>query len=362
MTGRIFRAMMRAMAALRNRLATCAAFALALASARPASGATGPGCDVSCADQDGDGFPSCACAARDPCDCNDSDPLVFPGAPEACDSPRDRNCNGAVGESCGKGRGCAIGQCLPECKDLDDFGCAPRSTLTRQPSGQCLCVPDDCAVYGCGPGLTCDVAARVCVPNCNPGVACPFGQICRGFGCVDPCAGVACERGAVCERGACVPSCDCPAARACPAGLACDPGANAGRCVQPACVGATCPGASHCVGGRCVDDCDGVVCPPRLFCRHVAAGDVIVAACVDLCAKVRCDALSTCDYRDGTCVTNPLPDAGQLRPVDETPREELTVLGAGFRCTAAHGAAGASAPVLVFALAQIALAVRRRRR
>lgn len=353
------------MAALSERASKATALALAtilLVAAWPgaASAAPGPGCNAKCADQDGDGFASCTCAAKDPCDCNDADPLVFPGAPEACDGPRDLNCNGALAESCGRLKGCANGMCLPECKDLDDFGCAPRSTLTRQPNGACLCVPDDCAVYGCGPGQTCDVATKTCVSNCNPGVRCPAGQICRGFGCADPCEGVACERGSVCERGVCVPSCDCPSVSACPTGLACDPGRD-GRCVEPACVGVPCPAATHCAAGRCVDDCDGVVCPPRLYCRHVAVGDSIAARCVDLCAKVRCDRLSYCDFTTGACETYPLPDAGTFH-ADDAPVEDLVFVGTGVRCSAAAGVVGVATPSGLVVAAAIALRLRRRRR
>lgn len=359
MTGRGLLVMMCAMNGLVRPLSLATALAI-VAYAGAASAGVGPGCDVSCPDKDGDGFVACSCAAREPCDCNDADPMIFPGAPEACDSPRDSNCNGALAESCGRLKGCANGMCLPECRDLDDFGCAPRSTLTRQPNGACLCVPDDCAVYGCGPGQTCDLVTRTCAPSCHPGVRCPFGQICRGFGCADPCEGITCERGSVCARGVCVASCDCPGTTACAGGLACDPGAG-GRCVEPACVGVRCPAANHCVAGRCVDDCDGVECPPRLFCRHVASGDAIVARCVDLCAKVKCDPLSYCDYVTGTCATYPLPDAGSFVPVD-SPYEDLTLLGAGVRCSATNGVAGAAAPIGLVVAAAIGLRWRRRRR
>lgn len=55
-----------------------------------------PACEIipPCTDDDGDGF----CAEEN--DCNDSDPLVKPGAEEACGDELDNNCNGRVDEDC----------------------------------------------------------------------------------------------------------------------------------------------------------------------------------------------------------------------------------------------------------------------
>ncbi|MCP4255216.1 MAG: hypothetical protein GY775_17775, partial [Candidatus Scalindua sp.] len=57
---------------------------------------------VMCVDNDGDGFVeddgSCQVPAdKQPGDCDDTDPLVFLGAPELCDG-KDNNCNGSVDE------------------------------------------------------------------------------------------------------------------------------------------------------------------------------------------------------------------------------------------------------------------------
>jgi len=45
-----------------------------------------------CQDADGDGFTAAACGGQD---CNDTDPLTFPGAPEICGDNIDQDCSGA---------------------------------------------------------------------------------------------------------------------------------------------------------------------------------------------------------------------------------------------------------------------------
>jgi hypothetical protein len=53
--------------------------------------------DTTCiVDDDCDGFP----APPQGADCDDHDPNVHPGAPEACGSTKDLNCNGTIGEGC----------------------------------------------------------------------------------------------------------------------------------------------------------------------------------------------------------------------------------------------------------------------
>lgn len=56
-----------------------------------------------CSDLDGDGFTPDQ-------DCNDSNPRVYPGAPELCGNGLDDNCNGFADESC------------PQCSDVDGDG------------------------------------------------------------------------------------------------------------------------------------------------------------------------------------------------------------------------------------------------
>lgn len=318
-------------------------------------------CDVDggvCPDDDHDGVAACGCPwAGTPCDCDDTDPTVFPGAPESCDAPKDNNCNGVGPDVCPKKKGCLGSVCVPECIPLDDFGCAVGSTFARQPNGQCLCAPSDCTLFGCPPGSTCD-ADKKCVPSCPPEVRCPHGEVCRGFGCVDPCAGITCPANAVCSEGLCIPSCLC---HACPQGETCDLGAPVPACVETACVGVKCGTGQHCEHGTCVDDCDGVVCPPMRVCRRVSVnGAPAKGECVDLCAPSPCKPGFACNWKDGSCTPLPTADGGLVLPAFEG--EYLEVAGAGWRCSAS-GAFGASAlGVLGAGGAMLAFVLRRRKK
>jgi len=318
-------------------------------SARSAWAAGGPGCDAgaACVDDDGDGFVSCACpTAGSPCDCDDRDPRAFPGAPEACTSKKDLNCNGAAEEKCFQ-RGCLASAdlCVPGCVPLDDFGCAVGSQCEPQANGFRLCVGADCSTFGCPPGLTCD-DSKTCVPNCNPGVRCPAGQRCRGFGCVDPCEGIVCTPGSSCDNGRCLAACDCfPDGAGCKPGETCDRAAAVPACVETACVGVRCPPGSHCAGGACVEDCLGVVCPPKRVCRQAGLdGGAARARCVDLCSPDPCPLPMVCDWRTGGCLP-PVSRGGGLEsgPADAGSGEGLVVGGAGCTLTTASVAGASSA-------------------
>ena len=297
-------------------------------------------CDAAsiCPDDDGDGFAACGCEwSGTPCDCDDADPTTFPGAPERCDAPKDHDCSGVAAVRCPSRQGCYAGACVPQCVALDDFGCAFGSSFHRDDAGTCLCRPNDCTLFGCPPGMTCD-DDRTCVPSCHPGVRCPHGQLCRGSGCVDPCAEVTCPAGAACDRGRCVPSCACPGGGSCAPGLVCDTTAPAPACVEAACSGVRCPPGTHCAGGRCVDDCEGVVCPPKLVCRKASVnGAPAPARCVDLCKPDPCTIGFACAWQTGTCVRLPPAEGGLVAPPG-TLEPPLDVAGAGFSCAASPGA------------------------
>ena len=62
-------------------------------------------------DDDGDGF------AEVDGDCNDGNPLIYPGAIEVCDDGVDNNCNGATDASEPDGDGDSFGPCAGDCDD-----------------------------------------------------------------------------------------------------------------------------------------------------------------------------------------------------------------------------------------------------
>lgn len=323
-----------------------------LASAQPA------GCSLpACADADGDGFVRCDCApAGIACDCDDANANVHPGAAEACDSPVDVSCNGVAGEPCSASTGCYRGVCIGRCVPLDDFGCPADTFCETQPDLLKLCVPKDCSIYGCPPGSTCD-DAKTCVPTCTAEVKCPAFRRCRGEGCIDPCANVACPDGTACIDGRCERACTCPGV-GCAGTLACD--SPSGRCIEAACANVPCGPGTHCENGACVDDCANVVCPTKRVCR-VRGGR---GECVDLCNPDPCTSAFECQWRTGECTPRAIGDGGLARPADD---EEADVRGLGFRlagggcaCEQAAFSRGFGLGALLLIAVATAFALRRR--
>lgn len=245
-----------------------------------------------CPDADNDHYVDCNCPGAPPvCDCNDADPSVHPGAPEACDSQVDLNCDNAAGSACAGDTVCYESQCITPCGGGENPYCAPGTTCKTTPSGN-LCVPDNC---NCGPGQVC--IDNQCVDACQ-NVVCPGTQVCLDGQCFDPCANIECPQGQFCQAGQCVFPCGCFAGDiGCNGGLVCDTG-NSNTCVPPACKGVTCPMGQTCdaASGQCVSFCNNDV--------HCPAGQKCIepTGCVPLCQGVSCPKDFACDPQTGECV------------------------------------------------------------
>jgi hypothetical protein len=107
-----------------------------------------------CLDQDGDGYgegPGC----EGP-DCDDLNPAVYPGAPEACDG-LDNNCNDQVDED------------FDFSSSLDHCGACNRACTA--PAAQAACQAGTCGIAQCPPGfvdlngLVSDGCEYFCLPN-----------------------------------------------------------------------------------------------------------------------------------------------------------------------------------------------------
>ncbi|MDP3151403.1 MAG: MopE-related protein [Archangium sp.] len=251
-------------------------------------------------DLDGDGSPT-------PADCDDGNPLVRPGVPEACGDTFDNDCDDSFdcddadceGLSCGLGRICVATGCV---EGTCDNGVDDDLDL------QVDCVDPDCAMKTCGPGGTCRLG-RCLAPT---EVRCDDGVDDDGNGAVDcadaQCETRACSDGDGCSTGETCQSALCTggSARDCSAGLpAClvNLGCDAGMCLASAApAGTSCAGPCR-PAGTCDGDggCAGtsVVCaPPPGSC--FAAG--VCQAALDGGCSYAVTVGSACSDDDG-CTT-----------------------------------------------------------
>ena len=250
-----------------------------------------------CPDKDGDNYVDCNCVeAPKVCDCNDGDPSVHPGAPEACDDA-DKNCDGVPG-SCPAGEFCNASVCVKGCGS-GEFSCPSGSSCQSTDQGS-LCIPNDCSTGGCPPGSVCDPVSKTCKPACD-GVTCPWSQVCQDGKCIDPCQTTQCPSSQDCVAGKCVPPCSCFSGDVgcTTSGWVCDRG-HSDQCVPQACLNKTCAAGEHCNDqGTCVGLCDGVTCPPGQTCIEAKGG------CVSLCDGVSCPSGQSCDPKTGKCTGDP---------------------------------------------------------
>jgi hypothetical protein len=272
-------------------------------------GATG--CKTFHLDADFDGFGTvaskCLCAATgkytaaDATDCDDSAPLVHPGAAEICNG-RDDDCDSATDEDLGTTT-CGAGECavtVDNCLAGKVQKCVPKPAGTETCNG----LDDDCdgltdealGTTSCGAG-ECRVTVDICVAGktqaCVPGL--PGAEVCNGKD--DDCDGATDEElGAIaCGVGECRVAVD--------------------NCVSgkpQACVPKA-PGAETCNGRD--DDCDGAT-DEELGTMTCGLGEcrVTVGICVNGKAQAcvpRPAGTEACNGKDDDCDGQTDEDAGQ---------------------------------------------------
>ena len=187
----------------------------------------GDACDL-CTDLDGDGYGreglnNTGCAHSE-YDCDDTNPAIYPGAPEVCNG-KDDDCDTLTDEDLSQS--CGTGACAgtKTCSTGSWTNCNSYNNVC----GDCaLCSAEgECNVFSsgtlCRPSVgVCDVAeyctgsAPECPPDasqadgtaCSDGTACTTGETCSG----GICAGgvpVNCDDSNICTNDSCEPSLGC---------------------------------------------------------------------------------------------------------------------------------------------------------
>jgi MYXO-CTERM domain-containing protein len=216
--------------------------------------------------------------------------------PETCNC-KDDDCDGTVDEDVGNSLcpdGKCVGcECVPHCGMNTEFvaSCPDGLRPDFQPSGECLCIKDDCDVKTCRQSTLMRDDQVACAPSDRSVAPC----FCVAGACVARCDGVTCGAGKTCNKhdGRCVTN-DCTGL-GCAADELCD--ALAGQCVKDACATAGCSSSEVCRGGKCERSCAAVTCADAERCE---AGKCVP----DKCASATCDMGAVCDRTSGKCVDN----------------------------------------------------------
>jgi hypothetical protein len=194
-------------------------------------------CTVKLLDKDGDGHAPIICGGDD---CDDSDPTVYPGAPEICDG-KDNDCNGKIddGATCANPLfACQAGACSCRADALCGPDCVDKNTDARH-CGSCG--------NACGANLACVNGACGCTKKMCSGMCVdPLSDVANCGGC-----GMACGANFACVNGAC--SC---ATQTC-SGLCIDPLSDVSNCggCGMACSTVNVNGLK-CTAGQCVGRCN----------------------------------------------------------------------------------------------------------
>src|SRR5439155_16955841 len=179
------------------------------------NGTPDDGCQAACPDNDGDDYAVCSGGCQLPqgkqCgDCDGTNTLVHPGAPETCGNGIDDDCNGQHDEGCqavcpdndGDGYAVCGGDCqLPQgkqCGDCDDTnplvhpgapeicnGIDDNCDGQIDEGGDSLCNDqNDCTADTCGGSSGCDHATVPDGAQCSDGNACTRSDACLSGVCV----------------------------------------------------------------------------------------------------------------------------------------------------------------------------------
>lgn len=250
-----------------------------------------------CVDGDADGYSSQG-GGCGPVDCDDADPLAFPGAAERCNG-RDDDCDGPIDEE-------------PQAS----ASCATACTETAQcVAGSCVTTPrtcDDgnaCTADSCDPAFGCRHVNQPDGLACSDGNVCTGQEVCQGGVCIDA-PDLDCNDGNGCTQDSCAPTNGC---RNTPVPGCCSSDAD---CADVS----ACTVNERCIAGSCISDprdcddtnpCTSDSCDPTSGCRNIAVVNGI--SCDD--GNV-CNGIATCQA--GSCApgTPPVCDDGSACTID----------------------------------------------